>query len=43
MRDQPAQWTLVTNPEQMLMPRVIREVASANVEAAFYLQRIAGS
>ena len=43
MHDEPAQWTLVTNPEQLLMPRVVREVASANVEAAFYLQRIAGS
>ena len=43
MQDEPAQWTLVTNPEQLLMPRVVREVASANVEAAFYLQRIAGS
>lgn len=43
MHDEPAHWTLVTNPEQLLMPRVVREVASANVEAAFYLQRIAGS
>jgi ABC-2 type transport system permease protein len=43
MHDEPSQWTLVTNPEQVLMPQVIREVASANVEAAFYLQRIAGS
>ena len=43
MHDEPSQWTLVTNPEQMLMPQVIREVASANVEAAFYLQRIAGA
>ena len=43
MHDEPAIWTLVTNLEQLLMPRVVREVASANVEAAFYLQRIAGS
>src|SRR5260370_11206213 len=43
MRDEAAQWTLVTNPEQQLMPRVVREVASANVDAAFYLQRIAGT
>ena len=43
MHDEPSEWTLVTNPEQLLMPRVVREVASANVEAAFYLQRIAGS
>ena len=43
VRDEPARWTLITNPDQMLMPRVVREVASANVAAAFYLQRIAGS
>lgn len=43
MQDQTAQWTFVANPEQMLMPRVIREVASANVDAAFYVQRIAGA
>jgi hypothetical protein len=42
-RDDAAHWTLVTNPEQQLMPRIVREVASANVDAAFYLQRIAGS
>ncbi len=43
MRDEAAQWTLITNPEQQLMPQVVREVASANVDAAFYLQRIAGT
>lgn len=43
MHDEPAQWTIISNPELMLAPRMIREVASANVEAAFYLQRIAGS
>src|SRR5260370_32737015 len=43
MRDEAAQWTLVTNPEQQLMPRVVREVASAHVDAASYLQRIAGT
>jgi ABC-2 type transport system permease protein len=43
MRDEPAQWTLITNPELSLMPRVVREVASANVDAAFYLQQVAGS
>jgi ABC-type Na+ efflux pump permease subunit len=43
MRDEAAQWTLITNPEQQLMPQVVREVASANVDAAFYLQRIAGA
>src|SRR5215831_8127745 len=42
MRDEPAQWTLITNPELSLMPRVVREVASANVSAASYLQQIAG-
>jgi hypothetical protein len=43
MRDEPAQWTLVTNPELSLMPRVIQEVASANLGAAAYLQRVAGT
>ena len=43
MRDEAAQWMLITNPEQQLMPQVIREVASANLDAAFYLQRIAGT
>ena len=43
MRDEPAQWTLITNPELSLMPRVVREVASANVDAASYLQQVAGS
>ena len=43
MRDEAAQWTLVMNPERSLMPRVVREVASANVTAASYLQQIAGT
>jgi ABC-2 type transport system permease protein len=43
MRDRPAEWTLITNPELSMMPRVIREVASANVDAARYLQQIAGT
>jgi hypothetical protein len=42
MRDEHAQWTLVANPELSLMPRVIQEVASANLGAAAYLQQIAG-
>src|SRR5260370_36749713 len=43
MRDEAAQWTLVTNPEQQLMPRVVREVAPAHVDAAAYLHRVAGT
>jgi ABC-2 type transport system permease protein len=43
MMDEPAQWTLITNPELSIMPRIVREVASANVDAANYLQQVAGS
>jgi ABC-2 type transport system permease protein len=43
MLDEPAQWTLITNPELSIMPRIVREVAVANVDAAGYLQQIAGS
>src|SRR6516225_873888 len=43
MLDEPAQWTLITNPELSIMPRIIREVATANVDAASYLQQVAGS
>lgn len=43
MLDQPAQWTLITNPQLGIMPQIVREVASANVSAANYLQQIAGT
>jgi ABC-2 type transport system permease protein len=43
MLDEPAQWTLITNPELSIIPRIVREAASANVSAATYVQQIAGS
>jgi hypothetical protein len=42
MLDEPAQWTLITNPALSIMPRIVREVAAANVSAANYLQQVAG-
>ncbi len=43
IHDEPAHWILITNPELSIMPRMVREVASANVDAAYNLQRIAGA
>src|SRR5262249_22934281 len=42
MLDQATQWTLITNPELSIMPRIVREVAVTNVDAASYLQQVAG-
>ena len=41
-RDDPAELTLITNPEERIMPQLAREVASATVDAAAWLQRTAG-
>lgn len=43
MRDEAARVILITNPEQHLMPQVIRDTASALVGASSYLQQIAGT
>ena len=42
-RDEPAELTLVANPEQRIMPQLAREVASATVDAAFWFQQSAGA
>jgi ABC-type multidrug transport system permease subunit len=43
IRDEAAQLTLITNPEERFMPQVIQETTSAMMNAAYYLQQIAGS
>jgi ABC-2 type transport system permease protein len=43
MLDEPAEWSLITNPELSIMPRIVQEVASSNVAAASYLQQVAGT
>jgi hypothetical protein len=41
--DQPAELTLVTNPEERIMPQLAREAASATVDAAVWLQQSGGT
>jgi ABC-type multidrug transport system permease subunit len=42
LNEQPTQLTLVTNPAERILPRVIEEGLQMAVEAAFYLQRVFG-
>ncbi|HYN06433.1 MAG TPA: ABC transporter permease [Vicinamibacterales bacterium] len=43
LREQPTELTLVTNPAQRILPRIIEEGLRMAIEAAFYLQRIFGA
>ena len=42
LRDEPAELLLKTNPSQTILPRIVTEVLSVEVDAAFYAQRIFG-
>ena len=42
LASRPFQLKLITNPAQQILPRIVQESVSIMVEAAFYLQAIAG-
>lgn len=42
LRDQPTSLTLKTNPAQSILPRIVEEVLSVEVDAVFYAHRIFG-
>ena len=42
LRNEPAQLKLLTNPSQRILPRIIEEALSIVLDAAFYLQAVAG-
>lgn len=42
LREQPTALTLVTNPAQRILPRIIEDGLRITIEAAFYAQRIFG-
>lgn len=42
LREEPAELTLVTNPAQRILPRMVREALEMLVEAGFYVQRVLG-
>jgi ABC-type Na+ efflux pump permease subunit len=41
--EQPTELTLITNPAQRILPRIIEEGLRVTIEAAFYAQRIFGA
>ncbi len=43
LREQPSELTLITNPAQRILPRIIEDGLRMAIEAAFYLQRIFGA
>lgn len=43
LREQPTELTLITNPAQRILPRIIEEGLRMTIEAAFYAQRIFGA
>jgi ABC-type multidrug transport system permease subunit len=43
LREHPTTLTLVTNPAQRILPRIIEEGLRITIEAAFYLQRLFGA
>lgn len=42
LKEEPAELTLITNPAQTILPRIVKEGADMLVEAAFYIQRLFG-
>ena len=42
LRDQPTSLTLKTNPAQTVLPRIVEEVLSVEVDAVFYAHRVFG-
>jgi ABC-type multidrug transport system permease subunit len=42
LKEEPAELTLITNPAQSILPRIVEEGADLLVEATFYVQRLFG-
>ncbi len=42
LKEEPAELTLITNPAQRILPRIVEEGADMFVEATFYIQRLFG-
>jgi ABC-2 type transport system permease protein len=42
LRNQPTRVTVVTNPSQRILPRMVEEIASVLADGAFYLNAVAG-
>jgi ABC-type multidrug transport system permease subunit len=43
LSNQPFRLTLMTNPSEAIIPQIVKESLSIMVDAAFYVQRVAGS